>query len=157
MSRNTAILWVRRAMIAASILTIEGLCQSGIIDPRTLIPPSEMIRKLAGLVFTEDMVEGMAQTFWTVGAAFLLAVSIGFCAGVIIHALPRVRRAIDPVLASYYSIPFFVFYPLLIAIFGLNTIPLIVIGFVFAAATMVLATLHGPDRAPRPLLQTPRV
>jgi NitT/TauT family transport system permease protein len=154
MSRNTAILWVRRALIAASILTIEGLCQSGIIDHRTLIPPSEMAQKLAGLLFTEDMLSGIAQTFSTVGAAFLLAVSIGFCAGAVIHALPRVRRAIDPLLASYYSIPFFVFYPLLIAFFGLNTIPLIVIGFVFAAAAMVLATLNGLDRVPRALTKT---
>jgi NitT/TauT family transport system permease protein len=157
MSRDTAILWVRRGIIAASILTIEGLCQSGIIDNRTLIPPSEMARVLAGLLFTQDMLGGIAQTFSTVGAAFLLAVSLGFCAGVVIHAVPRVRRAIDPLLASYYSIPFFVFYPLLIAFFGLNTIPLIVIGFVFAAAAIVLATLNGLDRVPRALTRTARM
>jgi NitT/TauT family transport system permease protein len=154
MSRNAAIRWARRALIAVSALIIEGLCQTQIIDPRTLIPPSEMVRKLAGLLFTEDMLGGITQTFSTVGAAFLLAVSLGFCAGAIVHALPRVRRAIDPLLASYYSIPFFVFYPLLIAVFGLNTIPLIVIGFVFAAAAMVLATLNGLDRVPRALIKT---
>ena len=87
--------------------------------------------------------------------------TVGFALGAIIHALPRVRRAVDPLLASYYSIPFFVFYPLLIALFGLNTIPLIVIGFVFATAAMVIshaqrprprAARHDQDRAcPAPL------
>jgi NitT/TauT family transport system permease protein len=144
-------------MIAASVLIVEGLCQSEVIDHRTLIPPSEMLQKLAGLLFTEDMLSGIAQTFSTVGAAFLLAVSLGFCGGIVIHALPRVRRAIDPLLASYYSIPFFVFYPLLIAFFGLNSIPLILIGFVFAAAAMVLATLNGLDRVPRALIKTAKM
>jgi NitT/TauT family transport system permease protein len=82
---------------------------------------------------------------------------IGFLAGIIIHAIPRLRRAVDPLLASYYSIPFFVFYPLLIALFGLNKLPLIVIGFIFAAAAMVLSTLNGLDRVPRSLLRTARM
>jgi NitT/TauT family transport system permease protein len=68
-----------------------------------------------------------------------------------------VRRAVDPLLASYYSIPFFVFYPLLIALFGLNTIPLIVIGFIFATASMVISTLNGLDRVPRVMTKTARV
>jgi NitT/TauT family transport system permease protein len=68
-----------------------------------------------------------------------------------------VRRAIDPLLASYYSIPFFVFYPLLIALFGLNTIPLIAIGFVFATAAMVISTLNGLDRVPRVMNKTMRI
>ena len=83
--------------------------------------------------------------------------TVGFALGAIIHALPRVRRAVDPLLASYYSIPFFVFYPLLIALFGLNTIPLIVIGFVFATAAMVISTLNGLDRVPRVMTKTARV
>ena len=89
--------------------------------------------------------------------AFVLSVTVGFALGAIIHALPRVRRAVDPLLASYYSIPFFVFYPLLIALFGLNTIPLIVIGFVFATAAMVISTLNGLDRVPRVMTKTARV
>jgi NitT/TauT family transport system permease protein len=50
-----------------------------------------------------------------------------------------------------------VFYPLLIALFGLNTIPLIVIGFVFATAAMVISTLNGLDRVPRVMSKTARV
>ena len=63
------------------------------------------------------------------------------------------RRAVDPLLASYYSIPFFVFYPLLIALFGSQHLPLIVIGFVFATAAMVISTLNGLDRVPRVMTQ----
>jgi NitT/TauT family transport system permease protein len=98
-----------------------------------------------------------AQTFSTVAIAFGLSVTVGCLAGAVLHRLPRVRRALDPLLASYYSIPFFVFYPLLIALFGLNTAPLVVIGFVFAMAAMVIATLNGLDRVPRVFLKTARI
>jgi len=101
--------------------------------------------------------DDIVQTFSTVATAFALSVAAGFLAGALLHALPRVRRAVDPLLASYYAIPFFVFYPLLIALFGLNTIPLVVIGFVFATAAMVISTLNGLDRVPPVLVKTARI
>jgi NitT/TauT family transport system permease protein len=77
--------------------------------------------------------------------------------GAIVHALPRVRRALDPLLASWYAVPFFVFYPLLVALFGLNIMPLVVIGMIFAAPAMMLSTLTGLDRVPRVMHKVARV
>jgi len=82
---------------------------------------------------------------------------VGLASGLAIHALPRLRRLADPLLASYYAVPFFVFYPLLIAIFGLNRWPLVAIGFVFGTAAMVIATLNGLDRVPRVMRKLARV
>jgi NitT/TauT family transport system permease protein len=157
MTRASAIVWTRLGVVASAILLIEWLCRTGRIDHRTLIPPSEMAAKLFSLFESGSIVDDIGETFTSVAAAFLLAVSAGFLAGLAIHPLPRVRRAVNPLLASYYSIPFFVFYPLLIAFFGLNKIPLIVIGFVFAFAAMVLATLNGLDRVPQALQKTAKI
>ena len=44
----------------------------------------------------------------------VLSSVLGFVLGAIIHALPRVRGAIEPLLASYYAIPTFMFYPIFI-------------------------------------------
>ena len=52
------------------------------------------------------------------------------------------RRALDPLLASYYAVPTFMFYPLFIVLFGLNRWPLIAIGFLFA----VVAVAHQHAR-----------
>jgi NitT/TauT family transport system permease protein len=76
---------------------------------------------------------------------------VGFIAGAALHELPRVRRALDPLLVSYYAIPIFVFYPLLVAVFGLNALPLIAIGFLAAVPAMLIGTLLGLDRVPRVL------
>jgi NitT/TauT family transport system permease protein len=157
MSRKAAIALTRIAVIVGAVLVLEVLCQRKFINPLTLIPPSEMASSLWELIASGQITADIAQTFSTVAIAFALSVTTGFLLGAIVHALPRVRRAIDPLLASYYSIPFFVFYPLLIALFGLNTIPLIVIGFVFATAAMVISTLTGLDRVPRVMTKTARI
>jgi NitT/TauT family transport system permease protein len=157
MSRKAAIVLTRIAVIAGAIVALEILCRLKIINPLTLIPPSEMASALWELIASGQITADITQTFSTVAIAFVLSVTAGFLLGAIVHALPRVRRAIDPLLASYYSIPFFVFYPLLIALFGLNTVPLIVIGFVFATAAMVISTLNGLDRVPRVMLKTARI
>jgi NitT/TauT family transport system permease protein len=157
MTRQAAIFWTRVAIIVAFVVALEILCRRQIINPLTLIPPSEMAAALWDLFVSGKIWDDLAQTFSTVAIAFALSVVTGFVLGALVHALPRVRRAIDPLLASYYSIPFFVFYPLLIALFGLNTIPLIVIGFVFATAAMVISTLNGLDRVPRVMTKTARV
>src|ERR1051325_6684970 len=157
MTRNAAIGFTRVAVIVGGIVLLEILCQRHIINPLTLIPPSEMAASLWHLFGSQKIWDDLAQTFSTVAIAFVLSVAIGFVLGAVIHALPRARRAVDPLLASYYSIPFFVFYPLLIALFGLNTIPLIVIGFVFATAAMVISTLNGLDRVPRVMTKTARI
>jgi NitT/TauT family transport system permease protein len=157
MSRAARIAWWRAGIIVGAVLLLELLCRIGVISKLVLLAPSEMAAALWELLLSGAVNRDMTQTFSTVAIAFALSVTVGCLVGAVIHRLPRVRRAVDPLLASYYSIPFFVFYPLLIALFGLNTAPLIVIGFVFAMAAMVIATLNGLDRVPRVLLKTARI
>jgi len=122
-----------------------------------MIPPSEMAQHLWHLFVEGALNAPMAQTFVNVALAFMLSVGVGLASGLVVHALPRLRRLADPLLASYYAVPFFVFYPLLIAILGLNRWPLVAIGFVFGTAAMVIATLNGLDRVPRVMRKLARV
>jgi NitT/TauT family transport system permease protein len=125
-SRATAVLLVRVGLLLVAVLTLEVLCRAGIIDPQAVLPPSEMVAAMFSVLASGDATVPMLDTFSTVGAAFLLAVALGIPCGAVMHAVPRLRRAIDPVLASYYSVPTFVFYPLLVALLGLNMVPLVV-------------------------------
>lgn len=148
---------VRLGVIATGVLVIEALCRFGVINRLTLLPPSEMLMYLLNLLVSGEINEAIVRTFSNVAIAFVMSVVFGFVVGVVIHALPRLRRACDPLLASYYSIPVFVFYPLFVALLGLNRWPLIMIGFVFAITAMVIATLNGLDRVPPVLLKLARV
>jgi NitT/TauT family transport system permease protein len=155
--REHAVTLVRIAWLAGVVLVLELLCRTGIINPLTLIAPSEMAIALWHLLVSGEIKGDIVQTFSTVAIALALAVTLGFALGAVVHALPRVRRALDPLLASYYSVPTFVFYPLFVAIFGLNTIPLIVLGMAFGVPAMMMATLNGLDRVPRVLMKTARI
>jgi len=145
------------AIILGGVVLLELLTRTGVIGRLTMIPPSEMAAHLWRMLGAGELNAPMTQTFANVAIAFALAVPIGCAAGMLIHRVARLRRLADPLLASYYAVPFFVFYPLLIAMFGLNRWPLIFIGFAFAVAAMIIATLNGLDRVPRVLHKVARV
>jgi NitT/TauT family transport system permease protein len=149
--------WLRLGLIAAAVLALELLCRTGAIEPMTLIAPSRMAQALGGLIVSGRITADVAKTFGNVALALALAVGLGFAAGVALHAAPRLRRALDPVFASYYAVPFFVFYPLLIVLFGLNDWPIVAIGFLFGVVAMIVNTLDGLDRMPPVLRKVARV
>jgi NitT/TauT family transport system permease protein len=148
---------IQLALILGFAALLELLTRLGVIGELVMIPPSAMAAKLWSMLVAGELDAALEQTFANVAIAFALSVSLGCAAGLALHALPRLRSLADPLLASYYAVPFFVFYPLLVAVFGLNRWPLVAIGFVFGAAAMVIATLNGLDRVPRVLRKVARV
>lgn len=149
--------WIRLALVLGVIAVLEALCRFGAIKPLTLIPPSKMAVALYGLFADGKIQPDIRQTLGNVLAAFVAAGTIGFALGLGLHALPRLRRAIDPLLASYYAVPFFVFYPLFIVVFGMNDLPIIAIGFLFAVVAIIVNTLNGLDRTPPVLLKAAKM
>ncbi|SKA34994.1 NitT/TauT family transport system permease protein [Enhydrobacter aerosaccus] len=157
MKGRQAAMAVRVAVVAVFLLLLEVLCRSGVISPLVMIPPSAMLISLCEMLLAGDLTDDIVRTFGTVAVAFAAATVVGFAVGALVHALPRLRRALDPILASYYSVPFFVFYPLLVALLGLSVLPLIAIAFAFAAPAVVMSTLLGLDRVPPVLLKVARI
>lgn len=153
----TRIGWIRLIVIIAAIGLLELACRTGLIDHRVVIAPSEMAAALAKLIASGSVNADLARTLGVVTAAVTLSVVIGFALGLIIHAMPRVREALDPFFATYYAVPIFIFYPVMVAIFGLSLIPIVLIGVANAAVAMIIATLTGLDRVPRVLLKVARV
>jgi NitT/TauT family transport system permease protein len=149
--------WLRLAVIVAAVGLLEVFCRTGVIDRRVVIPPSEMTDALVRLLISGQVNEQIALSFGLIVGAVAIAVVGGFILGVIIHALPRVRQALDPFFATYYAVPIFIFYPVMIPIFGLSAIPILLMGVLTAIVAMVIATLNGLDRVPRVLTKVARV
>lgn len=145
----TRLAWIRLGVIVGFFALLEILCRTGVISEFTLTPPSRMAVELWGLLASGEIAAGIRQTLSNVAAACALAVVVGFVVGAGVHAAPRLRRALDPFLTTYYAVPFFVFYPLLVFVFGLNDLPMIMIGFLFAVVAMIINTLNGLDKIPR--------
>lgn len=150
-------LW-QLALVVTVFGVLEFLCRIGVIDRFTMIPPSEMVMALARLI-------AQAPWFWpdvrytlsNLALAIGLSVVGGLVIGVALHAIPRLRRILDPLFTSYYSVPTFVLYPLLIVMFGIGPLSLIVMGALFGIVAMAVATLTALDRIPRVFLKVARV
>jgi NitT/TauT family transport system permease protein len=149
--------WMRIAVIAAAVGLLEFCCRIGLIDHRVVIPPSQMADALAQLLMTGQANAQIVRTFGIVLVAAAISVVAGFALGVVVHALPRVRHALDPFFATYYAVPIFIFYPVLIVIFGLSVMPIVLMGVATAIVAMIIATLNGLDRIPRVLGKVARV
>lgn len=153
----TRVGWIRLIVIAAAVAALEAACRFGLINHHVVIPPSEMAAALVRLLISGHDDGQIARTFGIVIVAIVISVVGGFALGVVIHALPRLRRALDPFFATYYAVPIFIFYPVLIVLFGLSVMPIVLMGVATAIVAMVIATLNGLDRVPRVLGKVARV
>jgi NitT/TauT family transport system permease protein len=145
-------------LVMGVIVALELLCRVGIIDRLTMIPPSQMLAALIKLPANAGWFWPDVQyTLINIGAAVAISVVGGFLIGLTIHALPRLRRMVDPILTSYYSVPTFVLYPLLIVFFGIGPASLVVMGALFGIVAMIVATIAAIDRIPGVLLKVARV
>ena len=149
--------YYRLAFIGGSILLLELLCRTGVIDHLTMQPPSEMVRDLAVLLASGAMNAAMLKTFLNVAVATGVAVIAGIAVGVALHGQRAARQVLEPLFATYYAIPIYAFYPLLIILFGLGDMPQILIGFALAVVAVIVNTLNGLDRVSRVLMNTARI
>lgn len=144
-------------VLALAALALEGTVRLGWISPFTVAAPSAMFRRLAAMAGTGELWPPVVQTGRVVALAVAAACCAGVAGGLAVHRLPRLRRAIDPVLSSYFAVPVFVFYPLLIVLLGLGDAPLILIGASFSSLAVLVATLVALDRMPAAYVATARV
>jgi NitT/TauT family transport system permease protein len=148
---------IRLVVIVAMIGALELACRLGLVSHQTIIAPSEMASALVTLLGSGAITADIERTLGIIVIVIALATVLGFAAGLLIHALPRLREALDPFFATYYAVPIFIFYPVLIAIFGLSPMPIVLIGVATAIVAMIIATLNGLDRIPRVLTKVARV
>jgi len=156
-SRRARAAILRVLVVAIFFGALEAICRLGLVRPTTLVAPSAMVAELWKLLTAGTLAGDAARTATEVGGGFAVSVVLGLACGAVVHARPGLRAAIQPVLASWYSVPSFVFYPLLVALLGLTAAPLIVIGAIAGTPAMMIGTIAGLDRVPRVLLRVARV
>ena len=154
---NLRLALIRLCVVASFVLLIELLCRTGLISPHVMISPSAMALSMAQLLAAGDYTGAIATTFGSVALAGCLAIIIGCVLGIAIHAVPRLRRALDPLLASYYAVPTFLFYPVLIVFFGVGREAIVATAVLMGCVAMIVATMSGLDRVPPVLRRTGQV
>jgi len=153
---RAVVLW-RLALLGLPVAVTEVLCRLGWINRITLPPPSLIAEDLIRLLASGRVNTAMANTLTHVLMALAGSLVVGIAAGVLVHRLPPLRRALEPLFATYYAIPIYAFYPLLIVVFGLGDAPQVLIGFMLAVVAVIVSTLAGLDGVPGVMTKTARV
>jgi len=147
----------RTTILIAAIALLEALCLGGTIDRLTMQPPHRIVLDLVHMLSTGTLDGAIVKTLTNAGIAVVLAIVLGIGAAVLLSRFRPLRDVLDPLFATYYAIPVFAFYPLLIIVFGLGDTPQILMAFMLAVIAVIVNTLNGLDRVPRVLLKTARI
>lgn len=143
LTRSQKIRISQYTILVAVILLLEWLARSGMIGAITLAPPSEMTVTMIHLLVSGKILNDVYQTAFATFAAFVLATGIGIPVGWALWNWGKLQSILDPYLIAFYAMPIFAFYPMLIAIFGLNKIPIILIAFMMSIVAIIINTANG--------------
>lgn len=153
---KSPILW-RILILVGFVALLEVLCLTGTINKLTMQPPHKMATDLYAMLVAGTLNRAIAKTLGNAASAFVIAMVVGVIGAIVIHRLRWVRATLEPLFATYYAIPVFAFYPLLIVLLGLGDAPQIFIGAMLGVVAVIVNTLNGLDRVPRVLLKTAQI
>lgn len=132
---------VRWTIIIGFVAVLEGVTRAGLIDRSLMVPPSEILARLISIVPTGEFAGDAGRTLTTILLAFAIGLVGGFPLGVLLWRMPAVGRVLEPFLVTGYAMPTLLFYPVLLAIMGLNSGPIIVIAATMSLIPIALTTM----------------
>jgi NitT/TauT family transport system permease protein len=141
--------WRQVGILAGVIIALEIICRAGLVRPTDLVPPTVMVRAMVVAFTQPTTLNDFWLTLGSVAVSVVIAAVAGIALGIVLHALPRLRSASEPFIASYYALPLFALYPVLVVIFGIGPTPIVLTGVLYAAMSVVIGTMSGLDRIPR--------
>jgi NitT/TauT family transport system permease protein len=128
----------------ALVAAVEVLARSGAVSSVDLVPVSEMLAHIGGLLLDPEFLVG--DLLWTAGliaVSFALATVLGIALAYTLWRARWWRRAVQPYLNVYYAVPTFALYPILVVILGTGPVPIIAIAVAFSSVVIAANALNG--------------
>lgn len=132
--------YVRWSIIVALLVLLEGATRVGLIGHGLMVPPSEIFMRMVTIIPTSEFARDASSTLSTILMAFAIGLVGGIPLGVLLWRIPAARRVLEPFLVTGYAMPTLLFYPVLLAVMGLNTGPIIVIAATMSLVPIALTT-----------------
>lgn len=105
----------------------EAASRAGLVSPLYFPAPSRIAATLAALAADGTLAGHLAVTLGRVGVGFLLGALPALGLGLLAGWLPRVRTAVDPLVAALHPVPKIAFLPLLMLLVGVGELSRLVI------------------------------
>lgn len=130
---------IRLVLVGAVLGLWQAAPAIGLVDPRLLPPPSDVVAMLAQLLGEREFLGHLATTLSETAVAFLIAVPAGFVLAVLIGENAYVSAVFKPLVFFIFSIPKSIFLPLFIFAFGITFQQKVAFG-VFSTIFIVMMT-----------------
>ncbi len=145
--------WIDSAAILIGVFALWYLAWWGAGDS-AITPPGHTLRFVVYLFGTDDF-WGHA---WATVRAFLYALAISAVIGIALGLALGLHRfsgeVMEPVLASFYTIPKVTLYPLMLLVFGLGISAKVAFGVIHGMIPVTLFTLAAVKNIPGVLIRT---
>ena len=129
---------------------IEALARFDIVNDWTLIPFTSMVAGAWDLLMDENFrSEAIIPTTTAILISFALSAVLGVICGWLLWRVDILGRALDPYISVYYAVPTFALYPVLVAIVGTGTVPIVIVATAFASVAVIIQTVAGLNSIPR--------
>jgi len=141
--------WLAVASPVALLLLWELLSRSGILDPRYVPPPSQVLVTLVRLTRSGELPYHLGVSVRRILAGFLLGAVPAVALGLAMGLNRAVRAAFMPVVAAIYPIPKIAVYPLIIFYLGLgeaSKVSIVALSIFFLVLLNTMAGVIGLDR-----------
>ena len=159
MKRAAQIRMTRWLVLLGAASCLEIVARTGIIRQSVLTPVSEMFVTLWKCFFSGEMPLQMFKdasmagnffmTFGEIVLSFLFAVLTGLPVGLLLWKFKTVARILNPYLVSYYAIPVFALYPLIVRLLGIGLLSITFMGWLFAVVAIIINTATGFEEVDR--------
>lgn len=138
------------AVIALLALgAVEVITRLGVVSSFTLLPISTMVGRAARLL-TEGRFLTMTflPSIGLIASSFAISVVLGVALAYGLWRSDWWRRAVQPYLNVYYSVPTFALYPVFVVLFGQGALPILLISVAFSMVVVVNSALNGFGAVP---------
>lgn len=141
-------------LVALIVAILEFAPRLGLIDSFSLPPLSSMVTRAGLLLVDPEFLSGdLIISLTAVALSFVIASVGGVMIGLVLWRFPVARRMVEPWLATYYAIPTFALFPLLVVMLGVGLVPIVALATLLAIVAVITATMDGLDSTPRTVLR----
>ena len=141
----------------AGIVTWQVMVDTGVMDYDFLPPPTEILRTLAGLVVSGELVGDVLYTASVVVLAASLALLVGGAGGLVVGSVPAVRAYATASVDVVRTVPAVALTPVALLVLGPATSTELVLAVWAAGWPVVLSTAGGVAAIPDRLIDLSRM
>lgn len=142
---NFEVLGIQFAIIIVLLALPEILVRGGLVSPFALAPTSEIAVSFWKLLTSGAIVKPFIDTVLLIVICFAIVAVSGSLIGFGFWRWNLARRAFEPLLLAFYSIPGVVFYPVLLVVLGIGSPSIIGLGFILGVVPVVLGVQNALD------------